>query len=157
MVPLETPTAVVWPWREREAREETRRVAAVRAARGRGLIQAAVGLAAAALFAFVFHKPRFAMVVVSIASIVGLSALISPLGIYGWITRGVEKLGYWIGTLLTWILMPLLFFFLFFPVGLFLRARKRLGITRGRDSRLASYWISTTERKSTRESYDRQF
>mgnify|MGYP001389585830 CR=1 FL=1 len=48
MVPLETPTAVVWPWREREARDETRRVAAVRAARGRGLIQAAVGLAAAA-------------------------------------------------------------------------------------------------------------
>ncbi len=157
MEPRLPPSAVVWPWHERAARDEARRLAAVRSARSRGLIQSVVGLAVAALVAFVFKKPLFALFIVSVASIVGLSALVSPLGIYGWITRGVEKLGYWIGTALTWLLMPLIFFFLFLPVGLFLRARKRLGVTRSADPKLPTYWISTAEKKVTRESYDRQF
>jgi hypothetical protein len=157
MEPRPAPSAVVWPWRERPARDEARHLAAIRSARRRGLIQGVVGLAVATLVAFVFSKPLLALFIGSIGSIVGLSALFSPLGIYGWITRAVERLGYGIGTALTWLLMPLIFYFLFLPVGLYLRARKRLGITRSADPKLPTYWISTAERKSTRESYDRQF
>lgn len=157
MEPRPAPSAVVWPWRERAAGDEARRLEAIRSARVRGLIQGVLGLAVATLVAFVFGKPILALFIASIGSIVGVSALVSPLGIYGGITRGVEKLGYGIGTLLTWLLMPLIFYFLFLPVGLFLRARNRLGITRGADPTLPTYWISTAEKKSTRESYDRQF
>jgi hypothetical protein len=53
--------------------------------------------------------------------------------------------------------MTLLFYLVFLPLGAFLRARGKLGISKGADRRLASYWISTEERQPTPESYRRQF
>ena len=53
--------------------------------------------------------------------------------------------------------MTLLYYLVFLPAGAFLRARHRLGITRGADRGLPTYWIPTRERARTPESYRRQF
>jgi len=154
---VEAPSAVVWQWRKDPAAEAARRAAAIRSARVRGAIQGAVGLAVAALFGFGLHRTTFASVVASIAALVTLAALASPLGAYRVITGWVEKLGRAIGTLVTWILMPLFFFLLFLPFGFYLRARKRTGITLGTDPKLASYWLGTEDRPAGAATYERQF
>jgi hypothetical protein len=50
-----------------------------------------------------------------------------------------------------------IFFLFFLPVGLFLRARGKTGITRGADPKLPTYWISTEAHPSGPETYERQF
>ncbi|HEV7672063.1 MAG TPA: hypothetical protein VGS22_26380 [Thermoanaerobaculia bacterium] len=151
------PSAVVWQWRRDPAAESRARAAAARGARVRGAIQGAVGLVVALLVAFVLHRPTFASVIASIAGIVTLLALVSPLGAFKWLTAMVEKLGRVIGLVVTWILMPVIFFLFFLPVGLFLRARGKTGITRGAEAKLPTYWISTENHPSGPETYERQF
>ncbi|HXU33520.1 MAG TPA: hypothetical protein VN851_23370 [Thermoanaerobaculia bacterium] len=152
-----SPSAVVWQWRRDPAAEARAHAGAARAARVRGAIQGAVGLVVALLVAFVLHKTRFATVIASIAALVTLLALVSPLGAFKWLTGLVEKLGRVIGLAVTWILMPVIFFLFFLPVGLFLRARGKTGITRGADPKLSTYWISTEAHPSGPETYERQF
>jgi len=152
-----SPSAVVWRWRRDPAAEAQDRAAAARAARVRGAIQGAVGFAVALLAAFVLRRTTLASVIASIAGIVTLLALVSPLGAFKWLTGLVEKLGRVIGLAVTWILMPVIFFLFFLPVGLFLRARGKTGITRGADPKLPTYWISTEGHPSGPETYERQF
>ncbi len=151
------PSAVVWQWRRDPAAEARARAGATRGARVRGAIQGSVGLVVALLVAFVFHRPTLASVIASIAAVVTLIALLSPLGGFRLLTAGVEKLGRGIGLLVTWILMPLIFYLFFLPVGLYLRARGKLGITHGADPKLSTYWISTEAHPSGPETYERQF
>lgn len=152
-----SPSAVIWQWRRDSAAEARALAAAARGARVRGAIQGCVGLAVALLVAFVFHRPTIASVIASIAGIVTLVALVSPLGGFRWLTGLVEKLGRAIGLAMTWILMPLIYFLFFLPVGLYLRARGKTGITRGADPKLPTYWISTEAHPSGAETYERQF
>ncbi len=152
-----SPSAVIWNWRRDPAGEARALAAAARGARVRGAIQGAVGLTVALLVAFVFHRPTLASVIASIAGVVTLLALVSPLGAFRWLTGGVEKLGRAIGLTMTWILMPLIYFLFFVPVGLYLRARGKTGITRGADAKLPTYWISTEAQPQGPETYERQF
>lgn len=152
-----SPSAVVWQWR-RDPAAETRALArAARAARVRGAIQGAVGLVVALLVGFVLHRTTLASLIASIAGIVTLLALVSPLGAFRRLTGLVEKLGHGIGLAMTWILMPLIYFLFFLPVGLYLRSRGKTGITRGADARLPTYWISTEAQSQAPETYERQF
>ncbi len=151
------PSAVVWQWRRDPEAEARATAGAARAARVRGAIQGAIGSIVALLVAFVFHRPTLASVIASIAAVVTLIALVSPLGGFRRLTAGVEKLGRGIGLLLTWILMPLIYFLFFLPVGLYLRARGKIGITHGADAKLSTYWISTESLPSDPETYERQF
>ena len=152
-----SPSAVVWQWRRDPAAEARSTAEAARAARVRGAIQGAVGFVVALLVAFVLHRTKFATVIASIAGLVTLLALVSPLGAFKWLTGLVEKLGRVIGLVVTWILMPVIFFLFFLPVGLFLRARGKTGITRGAEPKLPTYWISTEAHPSGPETYERQF
>jgi hypothetical protein len=152
-----SPSAVVWQWRRDPAAEAQAKTAAARAARVRGAIQGAVGFVVALLAAFVLHRTTLASVIASIAAIVTLLALVSPLGAFKWLTAMIEKLGRVIGLAVTWILMPVIFFLFFLPVGLFLRARGKTGITRGAEPKLPTYWISTEAHPSGPETYERQF
>lgn len=146
--------AVAWPWRER-AQGST--AAAARAARISGLIQATVGLAAAGLFYFWLHRPTMAAVVVTLAALNGLIAVLSPLGLYAKVTAGVGFLGRVIGQIVTWALMPLVFYLLFLPVGLLLRAGGKLRLTRRPDRALPTYWRDLPQADRAPESYSRQF
>jgi len=57
----------------------------------------------------------------------------------------------------TWVFMTLIYYVLFFPVGLLLRAQKKLAVTQHPDRRLPSYWSSTEGKPWTADSYRKQF
>lgn len=156
-----TPSAVVWDWRDgdRGHREEARRAREATEIRKRGLIGGAVGLTVAALVFFLLKKPELAAVIAGIALLLSLPSLLAPLTAGKSVARALDRFAYWVGTGVTWVLMTLLYYLLFLPAGLVLRARGKLGISRGFDPRRPSYWNSVEERERARtpESYRRQF
>lgn len=106
--------------------------------RREGALRGAVGLTAAALISL--WKPQFALVVASIALLVLLLALASPLGAYARLSGWIERFARGVGTAMTWLLMPLIFYGLFLPVGALLRARGKLRLTRSPDPARPTYW-----------------
>lgn len=160
-IPAASDPAAPWPaWRpapppSAAAEEASRRRAHLRR---QGAVRAAIGLAIAALLAL--WKPLFAAVVAAIALVFLLVALTAP-GAYARIAAGLERFGHWVGRALTWLLMPLLYVLLFFPVGLALRAAGKLRLTRGPEPARASYWDAPEPGQGWGESgavgYRRQF
>jgi hypothetical protein len=151
--------AIAWSWRDR-AGDKTAALAREAAAnRRKGLIGGAIGLAFAALLHFGVHKERSAMVVATIAILISLIALASPLGAYKVLIRWLDVFAHAVGAAVTWVLMAILFYLVFLPAGLILRARGKLGISKHSDKRLPTYWIATDERERARtlESYRKQF
>ncbi len=111
------------------ARARLRREAAVRAL---------VGVAVAAALAF--WKPVLGGVVGGIALLVLAAGLVAPVAVYARLATALDRFARAVGTAVTWLLMPLLFYGLFLPVGLLLRATGKLAITRGPDPARATYW-----------------
>jgi VIT1/CCC1 family predicted Fe2+/Mn2+ transporter len=159
MEPKAQASSVAWSWRDRAAGFEAARAREAAANRVKGMIGGAIGLAVAALLYFVFHKVRTAEVVAAIAVLVALTALASPLGGYKALTRFLDRFAHAVGAAVTWALMTVLFYLVFLPAGLVLRARGKLAVTHGSDRRLPTYWIATEERERARtpESYKKQF
>jgi hypothetical protein len=149
-------SSIAWSWRDRAAGEAAAREREAAANRRKGVIGALIGLAVAALLYFVFHRPMAAAVVGAIAILIGLLALTSPLGLYKGLTRALDRFAHAVGSGVTWVLMPVLFYVVFLPIGLLLRARGKLAISKSADPRMATYW-KTTEREKTPESYRKQF
>jgi hypothetical protein len=149
------PSAAIWSWSggETSGQERAREAAA---ARKRGLLGGVVGLAVAAVFYFLLKRPTASAVVAGIALLFTLLALLAPLTAYKSVTRALDRFAYSLGTAVTWLLLTLLYYILFLPLGWFLRLRGKLAITRSFDPRLSSYWTSLEDRK-TPESYQRQF
>ncbi len=156
-------SAVAWNWRGRAAVDASALAREAAANRRKGLIGGAIGLAVAALFYFVLHRQLAAEVVAAIAILVALTALASPLGLYKGLHAGSRPLRLRRGRRRHLAADALLFYLVFLPAGLILRARGKLGITRGNDRaadrRLPTYWIATDERERARtpESYRKQF
>ena len=150
----ERAAAAVWQWRT--TADPGAAASRVRHARRRGLVQGAIGLVAATVVYLVWETP-FAWVIAGIAATIALLALVSPLGAYAAVERGLATFGRWVGTAVTWILMPLLYWLLFLPVGLLLRARRRLGVTRGFDRTLPSYLRPAAKRPDGVAPYEKQF
>jgi hypothetical protein len=156
MEPMRNPSAVAWSWRKSAGPGDSRAREAA-AARTRGAIGGAVGLSAAAAVWLFFEKPVAAAVIAGIAAAISLTAFLFPLTLYRKLNHGLEVFARAVGTAVTWVLMTVLFYLLFLPVGLLLRARGRLGITRGTDPKLSTYWTDTQGRARTPESYRKQF
>lgn len=150
------PSAVIWRWNggETDPRERAREAAA---ARRRGLLGGAIGLAVAAVFYFLLKRPVAAAVISSIALLFTLLALLAPLTAYKSVTRALDRFAYAVGTAVTWVLLTFLYYVFFVPLGWFLRVRGKLAITRSFDPRLPSYWTSLEDRARAPESYRRQF
>jgi hypothetical protein len=150
--------AVAWSWRDRAARAEAASAREAAANRSKGLIGGAVGLCVAALIYFLLHRPGAAEVIAGVALLVALSAVASPLGLFKLLQRGLDVFAHAVGTVLTWVLLTLLYFVVFLPAGLILR-RGKLKITRRPDKHLPTYWLRTDEREHARtaESYGKQF
>jgi dolichol kinase len=148
------PSAVVLDWRKAGSGDAARSREAA-AARRRGVIGLAVGLTVAALI--FFWKPVLAVVVASISLVLGLIALAAPLTLYKKVMRALDAFAHGVGTVVTWVLMTVLYYLLFLPVGVLLRSRRRLAITRSFDPALTTYWKATDGRERTPESYRKQF
>lgn len=153
------PSAVVWNWRGSGEAEDARRAREAAEIRRRGLIGGAVGLAVAALVFFLWKKPVPAAVIATIAILFSLPPVLAPLTAGRSVARALDRFAHAVGLGVTWVLMTLLYWLLFLPVGLFLRARGKLAITRAFDPRRPTYWTSVEERERARtpESYRRQF
>lgn len=148
---------VVWGWRDAGPRQADERRREASAARRRGAVGGAVGLAAAVLVAFGFDHPVAGAVIAGIALALAATALASPLGAYATVSRGLERFARAVASAVTWVLMTLLYYLVVLPLGLVLRARGRLRITRRPDPALPSYWTPTDGRERPADSYRRQF
>ena len=159
MEPSAQASSVAWNWRDRAAGNAAARAREAAGNRRKGVIGAAVGLAFAALLHFGVHKERSAMVVAGVAVLVALLALASPLGGYKVLVRWLDVFAHAVGAAVTWGLMAILFYFVFLPAGLILRARGKLGVSKHADKRLPTYWTATEERERARtlDSYRKQF
>jgi putative effector of murein hydrolase LrgA (UPF0299 family) len=154
------PSALVWNWRRASAGADDDRspaAAAAAAARREGAVGAAVGLAVAAALAWLLHRPVPARVVAVLSLTVGLLALAAPLTLYPRLRGALDRLGHWVGTGVTWLLMTLLFYLLFVPAGLIMRAMGKLDFTRFADPAVDTYWTPTEGRVHSAESYRKQF
>lgn len=150
-------SAVAWSWRDHAAGATEERAREARSLRIRGLVGGGIGLGVAALFYFVGHKEKAAMVVGGIAILLALLALVAPLTIFKKVSHALEVFARGVASAVTWVLMAILFYVVFLPVGLVLRSGKKLAITKGADPRLPTYWTRTEERETPLESYRRQF
>ena len=149
--------AIAWTWRDRAGSARASRAREARSLRLRGVVGGAVGLAFAALLYFVGHKVRPAEGVAGIAVLLALLALAAPLTVFKQVNHALEVFARFVATAVTWALMTILFYLVFLPIGLVLRAGKKLAITKGADRRLPSYWLATEGRETPLESYRRQF
>src|ERR1700710_2792616 len=102
--------AIAWSWRDRAARAEAARAREAAANRSKGMIGGAVGLGGAGLVYLLPHRPVAAEVIAAIALLVALSALASPLGLFKLLQRGLDVFAHAVGTVLTWVLLTLLYF-----------------------------------------------
>jgi hypothetical protein len=100
---------------------------------------------------------RSAEVVAGIAVLLALLALVAPLTVFKRISHALEVFARGVASAVTWLLMTILFYVVFLPIGLVLRSGKKLAITKGADRRLPTYWTRTEEREHPLESYRRQF
>jgi hypothetical protein len=149
-------SAVAWNWRDRAGVATDARAREARSLRTRGMVGGGIGLVVAALFYFVGHKETAAAVVAGIAIVLAFLALVAPLTIFKKISHALEVFAHAVATAVTWVLMTILYYIVFLPIGLVLRSGKKLAITKGADPRLPSYWKST-EGENPLESYRRQF
>ncbi len=166
MAEIEWQATPVWDWRRIEAAggtpaeahaQSAQRARAAAAARRQGVIGGAVGLAVAAVLAFLLHRRGTAMVVAVLSLLVALLALAAPLTLYRRLRDALERLGHWVATAVTWVLMTVLFFLLFLPVGLVMRLTGKLTFARFADPSLGTYWTATDQRPHTADSYRKQF
>jgi hypothetical protein len=147
---------VVWSWQGGD-NETHARLREAAAARQRGLLGGLIGLSVAAVFYFFLKRPVPAAVIAAIALLFTLLALLAPLTAYKALTRALDRFGYLVATAVTWVLLTLLYYLLFMPLGWLLRVQGKLRIARGFDPRRPSYWVSLEDRVPTAESYRRQF
>ena len=148
------PSALIWNWRAAAGASDNRSAAA---ARRQGAAGGAVGLAVAAVLAWFLHRSGAAVAVAALSLAVALLALAAPLTLYRRLRGAFDRLGHWAGTGVTWLLMTVLFYLLFLPVGLFMRATGKLAFTGFADPAADSYWTPTEGRVHTAESYRKQF
>jgi hypothetical protein len=153
MPPSERAARAVWDPLRDPAVDRARRAAA---ARRRGLIQAGIGFAAAAILAWRFGSVP-AGIAAGIATVVGLLALVSPLGGLARVDRGVGRFAGWVGTAVSWLLMTPFYYLVLTPLGLLLRARGKLRIRRRPDSRATTYWTELPPKPPGTAPYERQF
>jgi hypothetical protein len=147
------PSAVVWDWRK--AAVGSARALEAAAARKRGVLGLVIGLVVAALL--FLWKPVLAAVVAGIALFLGVIALVAPLTLYKKVTRALDLFAHGVGAAVTWVLMTVLYYLLFLPVGVLLRSRRKLAITRSFDPGLPTYWKTTGGHERPPESYRKQF
>lgn len=146
--------AAIWVWRPAPPPP----LPATRRVRVRGALQAAVGLSVAGALAWYGHRTP-ALVVGTVASVIALAALLSPLGLFAAIEHAFTVLAGWIGKGLTWLLLPLIFYTFFVPFSALFRRGRRDSMRRYFDRDAASYWTvrGTVDGRTASASHERQY
>ena len=120
-----------------------------RAARLHGATRAAVGACVVGLFGWLgWHLP--AAILAGLVVFVLVSALFSPLGVYGRIRALVDWTTWLVGVVVGSVLLTGVYLAVVWPLGLVVRRRDRLGLRESGDRE--SYWVrcSPPESRSRR-------
>ena len=134
-------SAVIWNWQDTGAARPTG--PAPNAQRLRGALQGGLTLGFAALLRF-FGFDHVAVVAGTVGSIVLLSALVSPTGLYAAIQRAAGWLAERVGAGLNFLLLGGIFALFFVPFGLLFRRGDRDALKRRLDPEAESYWVERT-------------
>jgi hypothetical protein len=127
---------VIWTW---QADGERPAGPSARAATSRGVIQSLVAATMGGLiFAFISHTVAY--VIFTVASIVFLSAVLSPTGLFAAIEGLFDRLGRALGGGLSWTLLAAIFFLFFLPFGLLFRRGRKDSMKRYFEPEAPSYW-----------------
>ena len=143
--------SAVWPWRNPPA--GARPAGPVAPARSAVLLQVLV-MAAVGGILYRWH-PAGSLAVWILAAVVLVSGFFVP-NVFRALEHAGRRLGQWIGTALTWLLLAPFFYLCFVPARLLLRLRGKDPLQRRFPGREASYW---TPRKPVADpaQYRRQF
>jgi len=142
--------AAIWSWRESGETRSSTPASAV-ALRRRGLLRALVA-GSLGLVLLLFWSRLIGQVVMTVAGALALVALLSPLGLYAAIERGLGVLAHKTGLLLTWLLMAAIFYGVFTPFGWIFRRGRRDPLRRFREAELVTYWEGTERGRSASSS-----
>ena len=145
--------AAIWDWRSEHSQTPAAQASRPRL---RGTLQALVGAGIGALI-FALLSRIAGTVVMSVAVVILLSALLSPAGLYAGIERLFAALGRRVGTALTWIVLPLLFYLVFLPFGMIFRSGRRDPMKRFYEADAESYWSPRQVGRSGSASRTRQY
>jgi hypothetical protein len=147
-------SAVVWD--RAGASRAARRAARNAKNRIAGVVQALVGGTVGTLFLLFWH-PLAAYVVLGISSVVLLSALLSPGGLYEIIRAGVGRFASFVGTVVAWLALLPVFYLFFTPFHFLFRRGARDAMVRSLDPGQPTYWNVRDGGPPDRDSYERQF
>ena len=145
--------AAIWDWRGERSQTPAARPSKPRL---RGTLQALAGAGIGALI-FALLSRIVGTVVMSIATLILLSALLSPAGLYAGIERLFAALGRRVGAALTWIVLPLLFYLVFLPFGMIFRSGRRDPMKRFYEADAESYWSPRKVGRSGSAFHTRQY
>jgi len=145
-------SAAIWRWRAPDPQAAS--TAPAPRLRLRGSLQALAG-AAFGLACWWFGSRTIATLAFALASLVLLSALASPTGLYAALQRFFDASGRVIGRAMTWIVMVPIFYLFFVPFGKLLRRGPRDRLHRAFDAQAETYWEPHTPMRSS--SLERQY
>ncbi len=145
--------AVIWNWQEGDRPDAE---GPPHGSRLRGVLQASIGASVGA-GVFWFVSQTFGTVIFVIAATIAFAALVSPSGLYALIERAFAALGRGIARLLTWVLLPGIFYLFFVPFGLLFRRGQRDSMKRFFDPSADSYWSDRSAGVVASASRARQF
>jgi len=148
--------AVNWRWRNpgHEGAEPASELPG--SLRVRGLIQGAItGAIGAAVFLFWWRG--FGIAILVFASVVALSALLSPSGLYAMLLRLFAATGNVVGRALTWLLLTPMFYGFFLPFGAIMRRNRRDRLKRFYDAEASTYWEDHEGETLGSRSLERQY
>ena len=145
--------AAIWNWRKAAAIDTPRKTSAIRL---RGTAKALVsGVVGVVIYRYL--SSRAGTLVVIVSGLMLIAALVSPTGLYRIAERGVAALAMRLGWLLNWIILPALFYGLFWPLGKLMRSGKRDQLQRFRDATRSSYWSDRTRDRVASANRRRQY
>lgn len=144
---------VIWDWKGVQKARAAE--AALGHARKQGIAQGIVGFIVGGVF-FLFWSKLLATIVIAIAAVSMITALAFPMTHYKTLQSWIQKLGIFLGTAMTWLLLTPLYFLFFTPFGFLFRRGKNDTMLRYYDAQAPSYWQSRdTETDAKR--YERSF
>jgi hypothetical protein len=151
--------AAIWNWGIADALPAEESVGKIRLRGGvRALIAGSLGgLIYYFLTPYGRHFGLIGTIVISIACIVFLAAMLSPKGLYAIFERMLAAMSRQFGRILSWLVLPGIFYGVFLPFGALLRRGKRDNLQTFYDSESETYWSDRDDVRTASKNRMRQY